>query len=98
MKPMQKLNSAGFATAALASASVPALARTVWPDMDFEWYANVGEAATGPAVEVYPAPRESYIWAPGHGETRGSRQAWVAGDWVADDYHQQLCAYGSVLR
>ncbi len=42
MRPIQRLIQAGFATAALASASVPAFAWTVWPDVDFEWYANVG--------------------------------------------------------
>ena len=44
MRPIQRLIHAGFATAAIASASVPALAWTVWPDVDFEWYANVGRA------------------------------------------------------
>jgi hypothetical protein len=37
MRPIQRLIHAGFATAAIASASVPALAWTVWPDVDFEW-------------------------------------------------------------
>ena len=45
MRPIQRLIHAGFATAAIASASVPALAWTVWPDVDFEWYANVGRAS-----------------------------------------------------
>jgi len=98
MKPIQRLISAGFATAALVSASVPALAWTVWPDVDFEWYAGVGQTVGAPAVELYPAPREGHIWAPGHWETRGVRQAWVAGHWVADDYDQQLAAYGSPPR
>lgn len=44
MRPIQRFIHAGFATAAIASASVPALAWTVWPDVDFEWYANVGRA------------------------------------------------------
>ena len=48
---------AGFAVAALASASVPALAWTVWPDVDFEWYANVGKAPVNATVEVFPAAR-----------------------------------------
>jgi YXWGXW repeat-containing protein len=98
MNPIQRLISAGFATAALLSASVPALAWTVWPDVDFEWYADVGHAVGGPAVEVYPAARAGYIWAPGHWETRGVRQAWIAGHWVADDYNEQLAAYGSQSR
>jgi len=44
MRPIQRVIHAGFATAAIVSASVPAFAWTVWPDVDFEWYANVGRA------------------------------------------------------
>ena len=55
MRPMQRLISAGFATAAIASASVPALAWTVWPDVDFAWYADVGRPVATRAVQA-PAP------------------------------------------
>lgn len=93
---MQKLISAGFATAALASASIPALAISVWPDVDFEWYANVGKALPGTTfVELTPAAREGQIWAPGRWETRGTRQLWVSGQWVKDDYQQQLTVYNN---
>lgn len=89
MKTLQRIIYAGFATAALASASVPALAYTVWPDVDFEWYANVGKPVAGMTVEVHPAPRAGYIWAPGHWETQGMTPVWVNGQWIADDYEQQ---------
>ena len=89
---IHRLISAGFAACALASASVPALAWTVWPDVDFEWYADVGRAATLPA-ETYPAPRPGYIWSPGHYENRGARQVWVAGHWIKDDYAEQVALY-----
>ena len=46
MRPIQRLISIGFATTAIAAASMPALSWTVWPDVDFEWYANVGRTAT----------------------------------------------------
>lgn len=92
---IQKLISAGFALAALTSASVPALAWTVWPDIDFEWYADVGRPLYQPSVEVYPAPREGYIWAPGHWENRGTRMAWNPGHFVKDDYYQQLAMYNN---
>jgi hypothetical protein len=92
---IQKLISAGFATAALASASIPALAWTVWPDVDFEWYADLGKNVPGTTVEVTPAPRAGYIWAPGHWETRGTRQSWSAGHWVKDDYREQVLAYNN---
>ena len=43
MRLAQRIISTGFATAAIAAASMPALSGTVWPDVDFEWYANVGK-------------------------------------------------------
>ena len=90
------LISAGFATAALTSASIPALAWTVWPDVDFEWYADVGKPlAYSQYVEIAPAPRRGYIWAPGHWETRGLHQQWVAGHWVRDDYQEQVAMYSN---
>ena len=85
--------SAGFATAALASASIPALAWTVWPDVDFEWYANVGKPLVVTAVEVEPAPRAGYIWSPGHWENRATRQVYIAGHFIKDDYQEQLALY-----
>jgi hypothetical protein len=92
----QTLISAGFATIALASVAVPALALSVYPDIDFEWYTNVGRApANSTVVEVMPAPRAGYIWSPGHWETRGTHQAWIAGRWIKDDYQQQLMVYNN---
>ena len=58
MRPMQRVISAGFATAAIASASVPALAWTVWPDVDFEWYANVGRPLATVASRDAQVPTE----------------------------------------
>jgi hypothetical protein len=51
MRPIQRIISIGFATAAIAAASMPAMSWTVWPDVDFEWYANVGKTAA-----AQPAP------------------------------------------
>ncbi len=95
MKTIQKIIHAGFATCALASASMPALSWTVWPNIDFEWYADVGKPPAGAAtVEVYPAPRAGHIWAPGHYErTPGSGSQWVAGRWIVDDFPQQVARY-----
>jgi len=95
MRTIQKIISAGFATCALASASVPALAWSVWPDVDFQWYADVGKPMTGATVEIYPAPRPGWIWSPGHYENRGSQQAWVEGRWIRHDYAQQVSMYNS---
>ena len=94
MTIIHRLISAGFAVAALASASVPALAFTVWPDVDFEWYANVGRPAANTAgtLEVFPAPRAGYIWSPGHYERRAGGETWVAGHWIKDDFNDQVIA------
>ncbi|HSN19755.1 MAG TPA: hypothetical protein VLS49_03710 [Usitatibacter sp.] len=45
MRPIQRVIHAGFATAAIASAAVPAFAWTAWPDVDFGWHANAGRVA-----------------------------------------------------
>lgn len=95
MRLIQKVISCGFATAALASASLPALSWTVWPNVDFEWYANVGKPVAATSVEVMPAPREGYIWAPGRYEWTGTRQAWVPGQWIRDDYKEQVAIYSN---
>ena len=81
-----------LAAAALAFAT-PSLAWTAWPDVDFEWYANVGKSA--PAAEAYPAPRAGYIWSPAHYEWTGERQVFVAGHWIADDYDRQWRIYAA---
>src|SRR5258708_1061571 len=86
----QKLVSAGFAIVALASASIPALAYTVWPDVDFEWYTYVGQPLATPTTVITLAPRNGYIVSPGHWETRGTRQVYVATHYVKDDYPHQL--------
>ena len=94
MRLIQQVISAGFAACALASASLPALSWTAWPDVDFEWYANVGKPLAGAAtMEVFPAPREGFIRSPGHYERSG---AWVEGRWIADDYRQQVATYATI--
>ena len=89
---LNTLISAGFATVALASASIPAAATTFYPDFDFEWYANVGKTTPAVTMEVLPA-REGYIYSPGRWETRGTRQVFVAGHFIKDDYAQQVAVY-----
>jgi len=68
MRPIQRIIQAGFATAAIASASVPALAWTVWPDVDFDWYASVGKPVDSRAIEIASAPAPSYSWGPSNDE------------------------------
>lgn len=56
MNTVQRLISAGFATAALAAATVPALAYSVWPDIDLEGHPAASPRATRaarPAADGY---------------------------------------------
>ena len=89
---MHQLVSTAFATAAFATASFPALSWTVWPDVDFEWYANVGKPLVTTVV-AYPAPREGQIWSPPHYEVRADHNVYVAGHWIRDDYAERLSEY-----
>jgi hypothetical protein len=48
------------------------------------------EVAPPPArVEVVPAPRVGYVWAPGYWNWNGHRHVWVGGRWVGErhGYH-----------
>lgn len=42
----------------------------------------VGVAPPAARVEVVPAPRVNYVWAPGYWRWNGHRYFWVAGYWV----------------
>jgi hypothetical protein len=46
-------------------------------------------APPAPQVEVVPAPRVGYVWAPGYWDWRGGRHVWVGGTWVHErpGYH-----------
>ena len=64
------------AALALGAISVPIVseARTV-----------IVEVAPPPArVEVVPAPRVGYVWAPGYWNWNGHRHVWVGGRWVGE--------------
>ena len=43
----------------------------------------VNVAPPAPRVEVVPAPRTGYVWAPGHWAWRKGTHVWVNGHWVA---------------
>ena len=98
MRPIQRVISIGFATAAIAAGSMPALSWTVWPDVDFEWYADVGKPLNGTTVELQAPARAGYIWAPAHWETRGVDQVWIKGHYVRDDYESQIATYGNTIQ
>jgi hypothetical protein len=42
----------------------------------------VQAAPPAPIYENVPAPREGYIWAPGHYDWRGGRYTWIQGGWI----------------
>ena len=83
-----------LAVLALAVAT-PAGAWAVYPDVDFEWYANVGAGRGSVAsINTYPAPRAGYIWSPAHYEWDGGpHQIFVPGAWIVDDYDAQWRHY-----
>jgi len=83
-----------LAAVAAVTFAAPVFAFTVWPDIDFEWYANVGRYDARPANPgTQPAARPGYIWAPEHWETAGEHQKTVAAHWVLDDYYTQLAIH-----
>ena len=67
---MKKILLASAVVAAMGSVTVPAQAAVF-----------VEVAPPPPRVEVMPAPRRGYTWAPGYWDYRGNRHAWVAGHW-----------------
>ena len=68
-----------LASVALSAAfvSLPATART---------YVEIEIAPPPPRVEVVPAPRRGYVWAPGYWRWNGHRHVWVNGVWVRERY------------
>ena len=46
-----------------------------------------------PVYEQPLCPGDGYIWTPGHWENRATRQVWVAGRFIKDDYQEQLALY-----
>ena len=50
---------------------------------------DINIAPPAPRVEVVPAPRVGYVWAPGFWEYREHAHVWVPGRWVGErrDYH-----------
>jgi hypothetical protein len=70
MTMIRKILLASAAVAAMGSFSVPASAAI---------YVDVAPPA--PRVEVVPAPRVGYAWAPGYWDWRDNRHTWTTGHW-----------------
>ncbi|HUO43700.1 MAG TPA: YXWGXW repeat-containing protein [Burkholderiales bacterium] len=61
----------------LGATALPAAART---DVNID----IGVAPPAPQVEVVPAPRRGYVWAPGYWRWEGRRHVWVQGHWIRE--------------
>jgi hypothetical protein len=50
---------------------------------------DIDVAPPAPRVEVVPAPRAGYVWAPGYWEWRDSAHVWIPGRWIGErhGYH-----------
>lgn len=70
---LMKLKTIALVAAICATLSTGAVARDV---------VNIRIAPPAPRVEVVPAPRAGYLWAPGYWNWRGNRHVWVNGNWV----------------
>ena len=58
----------------------------------------VETAPPPPRVEVVPAPRHGYVWAPGYWDWRGRRHVWVNGNWVHERRGYRWAPHGWVER
>jgi WXXGXW repeat (2 copies) len=75
---MIKLRQMMVATAVAASALVlPAV-----PQARTDFTITVGPPP--PVIEVVPAPRHGYVWAPGYWSWNGHRHVWSNGHWVRE--------------
>jgi hypothetical protein len=52
-------------------------------------YVDINVAPPPPRVEVVPAPRVGYVWAPGYWRWNGHHHVWANGYWVRErrGYH-----------
>lgn len=41
-------------------------------------------APPAPLAEAIPAPRDGYVWAPGHYELRSGQYVWISGHWMRE--------------
>jgi len=80
---MHKSTKALFLTLCMAGSAAIAPLATAGVGID------ITVAPPAPQVEVVPAPRVGYVWAPGFWEWRGNAHVWVGGHWIAErrGYH-----------
>lgn len=61
-------------------------------------YVDIDRAPPPARVEVVPAARAGYIWAPGYWDWRGHRHVWVNGSWVRERRGYHWAPHGWVER
>jgi hypothetical protein len=66
-----------WATIAVGAAAIPLSGEA-------RVYVDVDVAPPPPRVEVVPAARVGYVWAPGYWDWRARRHVWVKGHWVRE--------------
>ena len=71
-KPLRSALVTLAATALLAGPALAAAAASL----------SIVVAPPDPRVEVVPAPRAGWVWAPGYWAWRGRAHAWIPGHWV----------------
>ena len=71
-----RLASVAVLVAASAAFTAPALAGPARGELDF--------GPPQPRVEVIPAPRRGWVWAPGYWDWRHGRHYWARGTWVRE--------------
>jgi hypothetical protein len=49
-------------------------------------YLDIDIAPPPPPVEVIPAPRVGYVWAPGYYSYTGHRHVWARGHWIREHH------------
>jgi len=72
------MNARKYLVASMLAAGAAGLSPMAWSAVDV----RVGVAPPPPRMEVVPAPRSGYVWAPGYWNWNGHRYVWHNGNWV----------------
>lgn len=67
-------------------ASLFAIGAVAAPAAQARTYVDIDVAPPPPRVEVVPAPRAGYVWAPGYWDYNGHKHVWAKGHWVREHH------------
>lgn len=65
---------------------------------DARVYVDIDVAPPPPRVEVVPAPRVGYVWAPGYWNWNGHHHVWVGGRWMGERHGYHYAPHEWVQR